>query len=120
MVNSNSKHRSEIKNDFERGVFLVLYNSPMQRFSRTLALLMLTVKHVLRGLIFSWPLYLLLIAIYFLPGSSIWMVLLLLLPAMYVSWKILSRGIKEDYKQLIDGYLLRSGFLGRIIFHGKI
>jgi len=84
-----------------------------------MAAVTLVVKHVMRGLLFSWPLYLLALAAYSLPDASVWLVLLLLLPAMYVSWAILSRGIKEDYENLVDGYLLRSGYLGRIIFHGK-
>lgn len=120
MAEYNSKRLTEIKNDFERGVFMVLYNSPKQRYHRVVATVILTIKHVLRGLLFSWPLYLLALAAYSLPGSSVWPVLILLLPAMYVSWVILSRGIKEDYENLVFGYLLRTGYLGRILFHGKI
>ncbi len=120
MANYNSKRLSEIKNDFERGVFMVLYNSPKQRYSRGLAVFILMMKHVLRGLLFSWPLYLLALAAYSIPDASVWLVLFLLLPAMYVSWVILYRGIREDYENLVDGYLLRSGYLGRMIFHGKI
>ena len=119
MANNNSKRLSEIKNDFERGVFLVLYNSPKQRYNRGMAAFILVVKHVLRGLLFSWPLYLLALAAYSISDTSVWLVLLLLLPAMYVSWVILGRGIREDYENMVDGYLLRSGYLGRMIFHGK-
>ena len=114
-----SKRLSEIKNDFERGVFLAVYNSRKQRYHRSMAAAMLAIKHVLRGFLFSWPLYLLALAAYSISDSSVWLVLLLLLPAMYVSWVILSRGIKEDYENLIDGYLLRSGYLGRLLFYGK-
>ncbi len=120
MATYNSKHLSEIKNDFEKGVFLAVYNSPRQKYHRSVAAILLIVKHVMRGFLFSWPLYLLALAAYSLSGSSVWLVLLLLLPAMYISWVILSRGIKEDYDNLIAGYLLRSGYLGRIIFHGKV
>ncbi len=120
MAKYSSKRLSEIKSDFERGVFLAVYNSPRQRCHRGLAGLILVIKHVARGLFFSWPLYLLALAAYSIPDSSILLVLLLLLPAMVVSWKILNRGIKEDYDNLINGYLLRSGYLGRILFHGKI
>jgi len=120
MAKFNSKRLSDIKSDFERGVFMVVYNSPKQRYSRGLAIFVLMTKHVLRGLLFSWPLYLLALAAYSIPDASVWMVLFLLLPAMYVSWAILYRGIKEDYENLVDGYILRSGYLGRMIFHGKI
>ena len=120
MATYSSKRLSEIKNDFERGVFLAVYNSPKQRSQRIAVGVILTVKHIMRGFLFSWPLYLLALAAYSLPETSVWLVLLLLLPAMYISWIILSRGIKEDYEHLVIGYLLRSGCLGRIIFHGKI
>lgn len=120
MAAYNSKRLSDIKNDFERGIFLAVYNSPKQRYHRTVAIAMLSMKHVLRGLLFSWPLYLLALAAYAIPGAAIWLVLILLLPAIYISWVILSRGIKEDYENLVDGYLLRSGYLGRMLFHGKV
>lgn len=120
MAEYSSKRLSDIKNDFERGVFTVVYNSPKQRYHRFIATSVLAVKHVARGLLFSWPLYLLALAAYSIPDASVWFVLFLLLPAMYVSWTILSRGIKEDYKNQVDGYLLRSGYLGRMLFHGKI
>ena len=120
MERYTSRRVSDIKNDFERGVFQVVYDSRKQRWNRSFALLVLIIKHVLRGLMFSWPLYLLALAAYSIPGTSILLVLFLLLPAMYVSWVILSRGIREDYEKLVHGYLLRSGYLGRIIFHGKI
>lgn len=116
----SSKRLSDINNDFERGVFLVLYNSPKQRYHRIMAAMVLVLKHVLRGLLFSWPLYLLALAAYSIPDGSVWLVLFMLLPAMYVSWTILNRGIREDYSNLVEGYLLRSGYLRRMMFHGKI
>ena len=88
-------------------MFLVVYNSRKQRYSRVIASVVLVMKHVLRGLLFSWPLYLLALAAYSIPEGSVWVVLLLLLPAMYISWGILNRSIKEDYEYLVYGYLLR-------------
>jgi len=32
---------------------------------------------------------------------------------------ILSRGVKEDYDNLVDGYILKRGYLGRMLFHNK-
>ena len=114
-----SKRLSDIKNDFERGVFLAVYNSRKQRLHRLFAAVILSIKHILRGLLFSWPLYLLALAAYAVPGASAWVFILLLLPAIYVSWIILSKGIREDYENLINGYILRSGYLGRMLFHGR-
>jgi hypothetical protein len=119
MKRSASKRLSEIKNDFERGVFLAVYNSRKQRLHRLNAGFVLSLKHALRGILFSWPLYLLTLAAYAVPGSFVLVFLLLLIPAMYVSWVILSRGVKEDYENLVVGYILRSGYLGRMLFHGK-
>ncbi len=119
MDNARSKRLADIKNEFERGVFLVLYTSPKQKLHRLVAAAALVIKHALRGILFSWPLYLLTLAAYQVPGSSRLLFILLLMPAIYVSWVILSRGVKEDYENLVDGYILRSGYLGRMIFHNK-
>jgi len=116
---ARSKRLADIKNDFERGVFLVLYESPKQKIHRIVATAALVVKHALRGILFSWPLYMMTLAAYLVPGSSKLLFILLLIPAVYVSWVILSRGVKEDYENLIDGYILKSGYLGRMIFHNK-
>ena len=56
---SAPKCLADIRNDFERGVFLAIYNSRQQRLHRVLARVILGCKHGLRGLLFSWPLYLL-------------------------------------------------------------
>lgn len=115
-----SRHLSEIKSEFERGVFLAVYNSRKQRYHRLAAATMLALKHVVRGVLFSWPLYMLALTAYMVPGSFMLVFILLLIPAVYVSWLILSRGVKEDYEKLVDGYILRSGYPGRLLFHGKI
>lgn len=119
MNDARSKRLADIKNDFERGVFLVLYESPKQKIHRIVATAALVVKHALRGILFSWPLYMMTLAAYLVPGSSKLLFILLLIPAVYVSWVILSRGVKEDYENLVDGYILKSGYLGRMIFHNK-
>lgn len=117
MQHYSSKRLCEIKNDFERGVFTALYNSQKQQRYRMIAGAVLGAKHVLRGLLFSWPLYLLALAVYLIPGLSVLISVLLLLPALYVSWTILSRGIKDDYNELVAGHLLRSGYLRSVLFH---
>ena len=119
MYNARSKRLGEIKNEFERGVFLVLYNSPKQKLHRLVATVALVIKHALRGILFSWPLYMLTLAAYAVPGSSKLLFILLLVPGIYVSWVILSRGVKEDYQNLVDGYILKPGYLGRMLLHDK-
>ena len=119
MTVRTSKRLGDIKNELERGVFLAVYNSRRQRYHRGVAAAVLMVKHVLRGVLFSWPLYMLALAAWAVPGSFILVFILLLVPAVYVSWLILSRGVREDYEKLVDGYILSSGYLGRMLFHGK-
>lgn len=116
---TRSKRLGDIKNEFERGVFLVLYDSPRQKLHRTIATGALVIKHAMRGILFSWPLYMLTLAAYAVPGASKWLFVLLLLPAVYLSWVILSRGVKEDYDALVEGYILKPGYLGRMLFHNK-
>jgi hypothetical protein len=117
--NVRSKRLGDIKNDFERGVFLVLYDSPKQKLHRLIAATALIIKHALRGILFSWPLYLLTLAAYAVPGSSKLLFVLLLVPGIYVSWVILSRGVKEDYENLVAGYILKPGYLGKMFFQKK-
>jgi hypothetical protein len=62
---------------------------------------------------------LLALAAYAVPGTFVLVFIILLVPALFVSWVILSRGVKEDYKKLVDGYILKSGYLGGMLFHGK-
>ncbi len=116
---SRTKRLSEIRNEFERGVFLVLYQSPKQKLHRSIAVAVLVIKHALRGILFSWPLYLLTLAAFAVPAASKLLFIMLLAPALYVSWLILSRGVREDYENLVDGSILRSGYQGRILLHKR-
>ena len=119
-MNANtSKRLSDIRNDFERGVFLALYNSRRQRVHRGLARVILGLKHGLRGILFSWPLYLLPLAAWLLQARYLPLILLLLLPGLWISGVILTRGVHEDYSQLVDGYILRAGYPGRLLFPGN-
>lgn len=119
MPDACSKRLVDIKNDFERGVFLVVYDSPRQKSRRSVAAVALVIKHALRGILFSWPLYMLTLAAFAVPGSSKLLFIVLLAPGVYVSWVILSRGVREDYDNLVEGYILKSGYLGRMLFHNK-
>jgi hypothetical protein len=119
MNTPTSKRLSDIRNDFERGVFLSVYNSRTQRLRRHIALVVLGLKHGLRGTLFSWPLYLLPLAAWSLKASYLPLILLLLVPGVYVSWVILVRGVREDYSNHVDGLILRPGYPGRLLFPGN-
>jgi hypothetical protein len=113
------KRLTDIRDDFERGVLLALYNSPRQRLHRALARVILGIKHGLRGILFSWPLYLLPVAAWLLQARHLPLILLLLLPGVYISATILRRGVHEDYARLVEGCILRAGYPGRLLFPGN-
>jgi len=119
MQTSAPKRIADVRNDFERGVFLALYNSRRQRLHRAAARVILGLKHGLRGLLFSWPLYLLPLAAWLSQARYLPLILLLLLPGVCISGTILRRGVREDYARLVDGCLLRSGYPGRLLFPGS-
>lgn len=114
-----TKRLSDIRNDFERGVFLSVYNSRTQRMHRIIARVILGLKHGLRGTLFSWPLYLLPLAAWSFKPAYLPLILLLLIPGVYISWIILVRGVREDYANHVEGFILRPGFPGRLLFPGN-
>jgi hypothetical protein len=74
--------------------------------------------HELRGTLFSWPLYLLPLAAWSFKPAYLPLILLLLIPGVYISWIILVRGVREDYANYVEGFILRPGFPGRLLFPG--
>ena len=102
--------------ELTQAVFDAAYGSRRQRRLRVLLTLLLGGKHALRGLLFSWPLYLLSLAGLALPGQYAWAFLLLLFPAVWVSGAILRKGLREDYEAQIRGRLLLPRDLRWILF----
>ena len=93
--------------EFTQAVFAATYGSRPQRNLRFLFSALLVLKHTLRGFIFSWPLYLLSAAGLVLPSQFTWVFLLLLIPAVVVSAYILTQGLREDYRAVVRGRLLK-------------
>lgn len=105
-----------VEGDFERAVCESLYKSPSQRRLRVWVMVLLGLKHSLRGLLFSWPLYLLGVAALVLPGLGGTLLGLFLLPGMVVSYLILRRGIAEDYRRFVHRVLLKPGAMRHILW----
>jgi hypothetical protein len=105
-----------IHNEFERGVCQAIYDSTEQRRRRAAIVAALSLKHGLRGLLFSWPLYLMGLAAFALPGQYSYLLSLLLLPGIYISVAILRGGLKEDYNRYVKNIILRPDALKTIIF----
>jgi len=95
--------------ELTQAVFDAAYASRPQRNLRLLFGALLILKHILRGLLFSWPLYLLAFAGMAVPGFQSWVFLLLLIPAVAVSGFILNKGLREDYRAVVRGRLLKFG-----------
>ena len=119
MNSTAPKRLSDIRNEFERGIILGVYNSRAQHTHRINARALLGLKHGLRGTLFSWPLYLLPLAAWSFQATYLPLILLLLLPGLYVSGVILRRGVREDCARLVDGTILRPGYPGRLLFPGN-
>ncbi|VAX06814.1 hypothetical protein MNBD_GAMMA25-1452 [hydrothermal vent metagenome] len=111
------KRLTEINDELERAVFLSVYYSRQQQQWRLLARWLLMVKHILRGLFYIWPVYLILIALLFLPVSSNRLIFLsLLLPGLLVWLFIYLKGARADYNQLVHEQILEKGFIRKLIW----
>lgn len=113
--NSPTQKIEYLMDEFTQAVFEAAYQSRRQRSLRFLLTAALIVKHTLRGLFFSWPLYLLSLAGLALPGEFAWAFVLLLIPALVVSGYILSKGLREDYRAFVRDRLLKRKDLWRVM-----
>jgi hypothetical protein len=102
--------------ELEQGIFFAAYASPLQRRRRALAVVLLGIKHTLRGLLFSWPAYVLGLAAFYSGQVHALAYLLLLIPALAVSLVILARGVRDDYRNQVNGVLLAAGFVRSLLF----
>ena len=96
----------ERQGSLEAAVFHSVYTSREQRHRRQLAAVLLTAKHTLRGLLFSWPLYLM-VYVGFRTDVPINILLWVLgIPGIAISFFILARGIREEYRHRVAERLL--------------
>ena len=109
------KRLSDIENDLERAVFLSVYRSRKQWQRRFLAGLLLSLKHLLRGLLYIWPVYLILAALFFLPLSADRLILLfVLMPGLLLWFLIYLKGARADYYQHVHEQILDRGFIRKL------
>lgn len=106
----------DLHSEFEQGIFLAAYNSPLQRRRRLQAVLLLGMKHGLRGLLFSWPAYVLGLAAYTSEAVHAVAYALLLVPALGLSIVILMRGVRDDFRDRVNGLLLEKGYVRGLLF----
>lgn len=103
----------DIHNDLERAVFLVSYSSPRQRLLRVAACGLIAAKHGLRGLLYVWPLTLLLFLD--LPGAWQWVRLALALLAAAAWFRYIHGSVRDDYARFVRGKLLETAGLRRVL-----
>ncbi len=99
-------------------VFRSVYASREQRQRRFLAALLLIAKHTLRGLLFSWPLYLLIYAGFRTDAPLSWFLWALGVPGVLISAFILTLGIREEYRHRVQERLLSRFDLARLLRGG--
>lgn len=102
-----------IDNDLERAVFLANYNAPRQRLLRFLAAALISLKHGVRGLLYVWPLTLLMFIE--LPPNWNWLRIVLMLLAVVAWFRFIYGSVRDDYARFVQGYLLEAGQLRRVL-----
>ena len=107
------KRLEEIDNELERAVFLAQYNSPRQRGLRFSAILLIAAKHGLRGMLYVWPLVILL----FVDLPGVWdMLRLFLIVLAVVAWfRFIYGSVRDDYARFIGGTLVEPGSLRQVL-----
>ena len=108
-----SQRRDEICNELLRAVFLVNYRSARQRALRVSAIALIAAKHGVRGLLYVWPLVLLL----FVDFSGAWVLLrLILIVAAAGAWfRFVYGSVRDDYVRHVRDRLLEPGALWWIL-----
>ncbi len=107
------KRLDAIDDDLERAVFLAHYNSSRQRLLRFAGVLLIVAKHGLRGLLYVWPLALLLFVE--LPGAWDGLRLLLLGLAVAAWFHFIRGSVRDDYRRFLSGALLEPAALKRVL-----
>jgi len=109
-------HSRNIKTDLAAAVFHSVYTSRTQRQRRLLAGLILTTKHTLRGLLFSWPLYLMALGGFYAPFPVDVLLWAIAVPGIGLSLAILIRGVHAAYSEHVTGKIQRRGDLARLFW----
>lgn len=107
------KQLDAINNELERAVFMARYNSGRQRLIRFAGALLIIARHGLRGLLYVWPLTLLLFVE--LPGFWDSLRLILLGLAVAAWFRFIYASVRDDYRRFLSGELLEPAALKRVL-----
>jgi len=103
----------DIEHELERAIFNSLYGSFRQRFLRFFGVSLIAGKHGLRGLLYVWPLALLIFID--LPGYWAWLKLVLLLLATAAWFRFVFGSVRDDYKRFIQNRILEWDKIYRVL-----
>ncbi|MFQ5644533.1 MAG: hypothetical protein ACE5FQ_12675 [Thiogranum sp.] len=103
---------ADIENDLERAVFMAQYRSRRQRLIRYTGMLLIVAKHGLRGLLYVWPLVLLVFVDF--PGAWDVIRLILILLASAAWSRFVYGSVRDDYQRFVAGRLLLPGSLRNV------
>ena len=109
---------SSITTDLKDTVHGSVYGSRQQRRFRLYAFMLLCLRHGVRGIVLSWPLYFVALIPLLMPVEPGWWVVLFVFPAALVSVVILVKGVNDDYAVAITGNLLEGKELLKILWWG--
>ncbi len=113
MTTRAPRRLQEIDNELERAIFLANYQSARQRLLRFMAALLIAGKHGIRGLLYVWPLALLIFVD--LPGYWDWLRLLLVLLACAAWFRFIYGSVRDDYARFVKGLLLQFSALRQVL-----
>jgi len=110
------KQQGQHSNELEHQIFLVMYRSRTQRIRRKIAMLVLLLKYLLRGMLVIWPVYIVIAAVLLLPQTrQYFSYLALLMPGLLIWLLIYLKGARTEYRQRIEGHLLDKRYISELI-----
>jgi hypothetical protein len=115
-----TKRQTHSKHVLAQAVFHSVYSSREQRQRRQLATVLLAAKHTLRGLLFSWPLYLMALGGFHAPVPVNLMLWAIAVPGIGLSLAILARGVRAEYRERVAGRIQKRGDLAALLKGGLI
>ncbi len=107
------------QSELAQAVYRSVYHSRAQRGTRLAAMLLLASKHILRGLLFSWPLYLMALAGFYAPFPVSLILWVIAIPGIGLSLFILGRGVLAEIRERITGKILKQADLVKLLKGGS-
>jgi hypothetical protein len=108
-----TRRLDDFNHGLQRAVFLANYRSTGQRALRYVAIVLIATKHGIRGLLYVWPLVLLL----FVDFSGAWVLLqLTLVIAAVAAWfRFIYASVRDDYGRHVRDRLIDVAALWRML-----